>query len=51
MMGYFLRRSRCQAIARPTSVPAAAFNIALSFFYIMGTLRGWNKLYRKYTEN
>lgn len=49
MMGYFLRKMKCRAMARPTNIPAPAFNMALNVFYLMGSIRGWNKLYRKYT--
>ncbi|MCD6012577.1 MAG: cupin protein [Flavipsychrobacter sp.] len=49
MIGYFMKKMKCQALARPTSIPAAAFNIALNVFYIMGVLKGWDKLYKKYT--
>ena len=49
MMGYFLKKMKCQAMARPTNIPEPAFNMALNVFYIMGSLSGWNKLYKKYT--
>ena len=50
MMGYFLRKMKCKAMARPTNIPAPAFKAALNVFYLIGTLRGWDKLYKKYTE-
>jgi hypothetical protein len=50
MMGYCLKKMKCKAMARPTSIPAPAFKLALIAFYVMGTLKGWNKLYDKYTK-
>lgn len=50
MMGYFLKKMKCKAMARPTKIPAPAFNMALIVFYLMGVLKGWDKLYQKYTE-
>ena len=49
MMGYFLKKMKCKAMARPTNIPAPAFNMALNVFYLMGELKGWSKLYKKYT--
>ena len=49
MMGYFLRKMKCKALARPTNIPAPAFKMALNVFYLIGTIKGWNKLYEKYT--
>ncbi len=50
MMGYCLKKMKCQAMARPTKIPAPAFNLALRAFYFIGMIKGWNKLYKKYTE-
>jgi mannose-6-phosphate isomerase-like protein (cupin superfamily) len=49
MMGYCLKKMKCRAMARPTNIPAPAFSLALNVFYLLGTLKGWGKLYRKYT--
>ena len=49
MMGYCLKKMKCQSMARPTNIPAPAFNMALIVFYIMGSLRAWGKFYKKYT--
>lgn len=49
MMGYMITRMKCQALSRPTNIPALFFRMALRFFYLMGVLRGWGKLYTKYT--
>lgn len=50
MMGYMLKKMKCQAMARPASIPAPMFKIALRFFYLLGSLKGWSKLYEKYTK-
>jgi hypothetical protein len=49
-MGYFLKKMKAKCMARPTSIPAPAFSMALFFFYLRGALSGWKKLYLKYTE-
>jgi mannose-6-phosphate isomerase-like protein (cupin superfamily) len=49
MMGYCLKEMKCKAMARPTDIPAAAFKMALNVFYIIGKLKGWGKLFKKYT--
>lgn len=48
MMGYFMKKMKCKALARPTNIPAPAFKLALNVFYIMGVVSGWGKLYKKY---
>jgi quercetin dioxygenase-like cupin family protein len=48
-MGYFLTKMKAKCMARPTSIPAPVFNLALKFFYIRGMVSGWTKLYEKYT--
>lgn len=50
MMAYMLKKMKCKAVMRPASVPASTFKMTLSFFYMLGTLKGWNKLYSKYTQ-
>jgi hypothetical protein len=39
-----------RAFTRPANVPAPLFSLLMSTFYVVGTLAGWEKLYRKYTE-
>ena len=48
-MGYCLMQMQARCMARPTSIPAPLFNIALRFFYARGMVSGWKKLYEKYT--
>jgi quercetin dioxygenase-like cupin family protein len=50
-MMYFMRRMNAQALARPASVPEPVFRLLMNTFYLAGTLAGWEKLYKKYTES
>jgi quercetin dioxygenase-like cupin family protein len=50
-LGYFTKRMNAKCITRPTNIPASFFKLGLFFIYIIGSLRGWDKLFKKYTEN
>jgi len=50
MMCYMLKKMKCKAMARPASIPAPAFKLALNLYYLIGGLKGWDKLYEKYTK-
>ena len=49
-MMYFMKRMNAKALARPSSVPGPVFRLLMNTFYVVGTLAGWEKLYKKYTE-
>ncbi len=49
-MGYFTARMRAQSLIVPTSIPLPMVRLGLIFFHFIGTIRGWNKLFLKYTE-
>jgi len=49
-MMYFMRRMNAQALARPPSIPEPIFSLLMNIFYLVGTFAGWEKLYKKYTE-
>lgn len=49
-MMYFMRKMKTKALARPSSLPAPLFGLLMNFFYAYGSLAGWERLYRKYTE-
>ncbi|HLO14988.1 MAG TPA: cupin domain-containing protein [Anaerolineales bacterium] len=49
-MMYFMKRMNAKALARPANVPGPVYSLLMSTFYIAGTLMGWEKLYKKYTE-
>jgi hypothetical protein len=50
MMGYMLKKMKCKAMAGPTNIPAPMFKLALGIYYVLGSLKGWGKLYEKYTK-
>lgn len=49
-MMYFMKRMNIQAVARPANVPALMFGLLMNLFYMYGSIAGWEKLYKKYTE-
>lgn len=49
-LAYFTIKMNAKCITRPTSIPAPFFKMGMYFIYIIGTFRGWNKLYKKYTD-
>jgi quercetin dioxygenase-like cupin family protein len=49
-MLYFTRLMNTKCIARPTSIPVPLFRLAIEFFYLVGTLAGWKKAFRRYTS-
>jgi mannose-6-phosphate isomerase-like protein (cupin superfamily) len=48
--GYCLKKMKAKCMTRPTVIPAPVFNFSLAIFYLMGTIAGWNRLFKKYTE-
>jgi hypothetical protein len=48
-MMYFMRRAGAQAIARPAYLPEPLFWLAMQACFVIGTLAGWETLYKKYT--
>lgn len=48
-MCYFMKRMKAQGVTRPTKIPAPVFKIVLNLFYIIGSISGWDKYYKKYT--
>lgn len=48
-MLYFSKKMKVQCITRPVNIPAPLFHLALNFFFLVGVVLGWNKLYKKYT--
>jgi len=49
-MMYFMKKMNAKALARPTSVPGPIFALLMNIFYVAGSLAGWERLYKKYTE-
>lgn len=48
-MLYFTGKMKAKALVRPTKIPAPLFYLAKQFFYIIGTIIGWRKYFKKYT--
>lgn len=49
-MMYFMKRMNVKALARPATVPDPVFRVLMNLFYAYGSLAGWEKMYKKYTE-
>jgi len=47
-MSYFIFKTKLKALARPTSIPAPFFKMAVLFFGVAGSLAGWNKQLERY---
>jgi quercetin dioxygenase-like cupin family protein len=50
-MLYFTKKMKAKCITRPTNIPAPFFKLAITLFFLMGMVLGWQKLYFKYTKN
>jgi quercetin dioxygenase-like cupin family protein len=50
-MMYFMKKTNANVLARPSSVPGPMFRLLMNTFYLVGTLAGWEKLYKKYTDS
>ncbi|MFI5161810.1 MAG: cupin domain-containing protein [Sphingobacteriales bacterium] len=50
MMLYFLQKMKCKGMARPSGISASTFKFLLIKYYLLGTFKGWDKLYDKYTK-
>jgi quercetin dioxygenase-like cupin family protein len=48
-MMYFMRKLNARAVARPSFVPGPVFSLLMWISYMIGSLAGWERLYRKYT--
>ena len=49
-MLYFMQRMGVRATARPAFVPDPVFNLFKIIFFVAGSVAGWERLYRRYTE-
>lgn len=46
---YLLRRTQAQSLPRPAFVPEPIFRLGMEFFFVIGSITGWERLYEKYT--
>jgi mannose-6-phosphate isomerase-like protein (cupin superfamily) len=47
-LAYFMYKTKCNALARPASVPVPVFKFMMHFYGIIGTLTGWEKQLKRY---
>ena len=47
---YMLRRAEILSLPRPAFAPDIFFRMGMNFFYVIGSMLGWESLYRKYTR-
>lgn len=47
-MCYFMKKMNARCITRPTKIPAPMFGVVTKLFYVVGSLKGWNKIYERY---
>ena len=50
MMGYFMKKMKCQSITLPGGVTLNKFKRMLHKYYFIGMAKGRNKLYKQYTQ-
>jgi hypothetical protein len=50
MMAYFIKKMKCQSMTIPAGISANKFKLLLHKYYLLGMMKGWNKLYMKYTQ-
>jgi len=46
---YLLKQGNILSLPRPAFAPDILFGLGMNFFHIIGTLMGWEALYKKYT--
>lgn len=46
---YMLRRGNILSLPRPSFAPDFAFHLGMNVFYAIGSILGWESLYKKYT--
>ncbi|MEW6083303.1 MAG: cupin domain-containing protein [Chloroflexota bacterium] len=46
---YLLKRGNILSLPRPAFAPEFAFRFGMEFFYVVGSILGWEALYKKYT--
>jgi quercetin dioxygenase-like cupin family protein len=46
---YLLKKGNILSLPRPAFAPDFAFRMGMSFFHVIGSLMGWESLYKKYT--
>jgi quercetin dioxygenase-like cupin family protein len=47
---YCLKKAKAKALVRPYLVPEPFFRLGMNIFFMLGTVAGWETLYRKYAD-
>jgi len=47
-MAYFMKATKCNALARPSAIPKPMFFFVLNFFWVIGSIAGWKKQLKRY---
>jgi quercetin dioxygenase-like cupin family protein len=47
---YCLRKANARALVRPSFVPGPFFRLGMDLFFMLGSLAGWDEMYKKYTD-
>lgn len=48
-VGYMLRKAQALSLTRPAFAPELFFRLGLHIFFLIGSILGWDSLYKKYT--
>ncbi|HEX5839083.1 MAG TPA: cupin domain-containing protein [Anaerolineales bacterium] len=48
-VGYMLKKAQALSLTRPAFAPEAVFRLGMNVFYLVGTVLGWESLYKRYT--
>jgi hypothetical protein len=48
-IGYMLKKAQAMSLTRPAFAPEPVFRLGMTVFYLVGTLLGWESLYKRYT--
>jgi hypothetical protein len=47
---YLLRKGNILSLPRPAFAPELAFRVGMNLAYMVGSMLGWESLYKKYTR-
>jgi quercetin dioxygenase-like cupin family protein len=50
-MAYFMKKTKCNALARPSSIPRPMFMLVLNLFGFIGSIAGWEKQLKRYIQD
>ena len=47
---YCLKKANAKALVRPSLLPEPFFRLGMNIFFMLGTIAGWEAVYRKYAD-